>query len=201
MRKKVVKLLVAVTLIGGVALGVKISSLLPRKDYVKVTELPSRFMLSDNENYIQYQSGYDCAGYAAAYVLRHLGHDVEGVEIFRQMDKVSDGVNLPGVKGLFKQYGYRAKPLYGTIDTMKMNLVKGQPVIVHTVFIGDSTHYTVVVGYDEEYVYLADSAREKVNCFDSTTYNRKLTYQEFERIWKTDSYPMDNVYITVEKMK
>lgn len=194
------KFFIGVVLISVVVLGVKISSLLPRRDWVKVTDLPSQFMLPNNGNYIQYQSGYDCAGYASAYVLRHFGHDVNGAQVFSQMDKVSDGVNLPGMKGLFKQYGYRAQPLYGTLDTMKMHLVAGKPVIVHTAFIGDFTHYAVVVGYDEEHIYLVDSSREKSNCFDSNLYNRKLTYEQFEQIWQTDSYPMDNVYITVEKV-
>ncbi len=198
-KRRIRKIILVISLMGGVVLGIKISSLLPRKDRIKVAAIPSQFMIEDKDNYIQYQSGYDCAGYSAAYVLRHFGHDVEGVEIYNQMNKVSDGVNLPGMKGLFKKYGYRAKALYGDMDTMKTQLIKGTPVIVHTAFFGDSTHFAVVIGYDEEYVYLADSAREKANSFGDTVYNRRLTYHQFEKIWCTDSYPMNNVYIIVEK--
>ena len=184
-----------------IILGVIALKLLPKKDRILVTEVPEQFMIADVGNYIQYQGGQDCAGYASAYILRQLGYEIEGPELFEKMIKVSDGVNLYGVKEAFKQYDCKATAYYGNINTMKMHLAKGVPVMVHTAFTAyehGPTHFSVVVGYDEEFIYLADSASIKANCAESEQYNRKLTYEEFGRIWKTDSYPVDNVYVCIE---
>ena len=59
-------------------------------------------------------------------------------------------------------------------------------------------HYIAVVGYDEEYIYVADSTRPNTNIYDKKQYNRKLTYEQFEDIWSTGIYPVKNVYVTVD---
>ena len=81
------------------------------------------------------------------------------------------------------------------MDTMKARLSDGVPVIAFVSIPGD-THYTVVVGYDENFVYLADSISDDSNA-DGDWYNRKLSVREFEEIWTTTMYPVKNIYIVV----
>ena len=62
---------------------------------------------------------------------------------------------------------------------------------------GEDTHYAVVVGYDEQHIYLVDSLAENANASDAR-YNRVLTTENFEAVWKTGTLLPDNIYITLE---
>lgn len=46
-----------------------------------------------------------------------------------------------------------------------------------------------VVGYDENNIFLAESLSELMNC-NHEIYNRKLSYEEFERLWNTSMLKM-----------
>ena len=45
-------------------------------------------------------------------------------------------------------------------------------------------NYVPVVGYDETYIYLAESLPELVNC-ESEYYNRRVEIKEFKKLWNT----------------
>ena len=77
---------------------------------------------------------------------------------------------------------------------MKQRLTEGNPIIVFIRIPGD-THYAVVVGYDEQHIYLVDSLAENANASDAR-YNRVLTTENFEAVWKTGTLLPDNIYIT-----
>ena len=77
---------------------------------------------------------------------------------------------------------------------MKQRLSEGTPIIVFIRIPGD-THYAVIVGYDEQYMYLADSLAENANASDAR-YNRVLKTEDFEAVWKTGTLLPDNIYIT-----
>ena len=62
------------------------------------------------------------------------------------------------------------------------------------VAIPNDTHYVVVVGYDADYLYLADSLAA-----EGAPYNRKLPIEEFERVWKTKTLLPDNIYIVINE--
>ena len=53
-------------------------------------------------------------------------------------------------------------------------------------------------GYDKEYIYVADSTGPYTNIYGKKQYNRKLTYEEFEDLWNTHIYPVNNVYIAFD---
>ena len=131
---------------------VYLAALNPPRDNIKGAAFPPEFFCESNGNYVDAQTEGNCAAYAAAYVLRHLGEQTDGV-----------------------------------------------PVIVF-VDIPNDTHYVAVVGYDGQYVYLADSLAENRNA-DEKQYNRKLTTEEFESIWKTDTPFSENIYIVVSMGK
>lgn len=79
---------------------------------------------------------------------------------------------------------------------MKQRLAKGHPIIVFIQIPGD-THYAVVVGYDEQYIYLADSLAKNANASDAQ-YNRVLATEDFEAVWETETLLPANIYIVVK---
>lgn len=176
--------------------------LMPKKDHITVKDLPREYMILNEENRVKFQSGRDCSGYAVAYVLRHFGQEAEGPQIFEEMPKLFGKAELSCLQSVLKEYGYESTAYYGTIDTLKMQLTKGIPVIAFvTITLGSEVgkHYVAVIGYDEDYIYMADSTGAKTNIAVSPQYNRRLTYAEFEELWQTNSYPVNNIYIVTEK--
>lgn len=70
----------------------------PKFDDIYVSDLPESYMIINETNYVQFQDGLDCGGYATAYVLRHLGEDIQGDELYSNMAyKVGRGVSLRGI--------------------------------------------------------------------------------------------------------
>lgn len=172
----------------------------PKFDDIYVSELPESYMIINETNYVQFQGGLDCGGYATAYVLRHLGKDIQGDELYSNMAyKVGRGVSLRGIRKAFKDYGYQAVSYTGTIDTLKMQLQKGNPVVAFVTINQDGEHYVAVVGWDKNFLYLADSTGSASNTIGCLQYNRRVTYEQFEKLWKTYSYPVQNIYTVVEE--
>ena len=125
----------------------------PKSDEIYVSDLPESYMIINEANYVQFQDGLDCGGYATAYVLRHLGEDIQGDELYSQMwYKVGRGVSLRGIRKAFRDYGYQAVSYTGTIETMKMQLLKGTPVVAFVTINDDGEHYVAVVGWDKNYI-------------------------------------------------
>ncbi len=91
----------------------------------------------------------------------------------------------------------------GNINALKNEVSKGNPVIVmiRTYINKTWLHYVPVVGYDEQYVFIAESLEELVNC-DEQYYNRKIEIKEFKKLWNTSMVKMPlfrNSYITIEE--
>lgn len=127
---------------------------------------PEKNMITAN-NYFDYQSGYECSGYAAAYVLRSMGEEADGLTLYQNNPyKNTDGTVLPeGLVKFLEESGYKVNLCSGTIMQMKNDLSKGLPIIA---FVKTSPqesyyHYLPIVGYDEENIYAADSLRAYVN--------------------------------------
>lgn len=62
-------------------------------------------------------------------------------------------------------------------------------------------YYVPVVGWDESYIFIAESFRNLSNC-EEGYYNRKVTIEEFKRLWNTAGWKMPlyrNTYITAIK--
>ena len=169
----------------------------PPKDRITDLNYPPEFICDSGENRIDFQTGDNCAAYAAAFVLRRLGMQTDGERIAPEMGRIFGFVSADSIVRVFEKHGFSAKVYHGDVDTLKHRLVGGVPVIVFLSMPGD-THYAVVVGYDTQYFYLVDSLPENKNA-NGTQYNRKLTTEEFEKIWRTDTVLPDNVYIVVKR--
>lgn len=161
---------------------------------------PAAFMIKGN-NYIDYQNHYECSGYASAYVLRSLGEDVTGLELHGNFtNKNPDGSLPPGYLWQnLNAAGYKSKLLVGSLADLKYLVSRGTPVVV---LIRLNTfqpylHYIPVVGYDEETIYVADSLRYMANA-ENEDYNRAIPVEEFKELWKTDTFVLNNIFLTIK---
>lgn len=169
------------------------------KVYITIAT-PKEYMIT-SENYFDYQHRYECSGYASAYVLRSMGIEAEGVALYESFtDKNADGTLAPGfLWENLRNLGYQSKLLSGTVKDLEYNVSKGTPVIV---LIKEKAskpylHYVPVVGYDENYIYVADSLSYLANEKNQEHYNRKISVNDFKQLWENDIFFMDNIYITL----
>lgn len=171
----------------------------PPKDRIKDKDSASVFFCNNSNNHIDIQTGNNCASYATAYVLRSLGEQTDGEDIVPEMNRIFGFVSVKSIIQVLKNQGYVANAYSGNIDTLKQRLTNGVPIIVFISIPGD-THYAVVVGYDEQSIYLVDSFAENED-IDMSSYNRKVSNEEFEKIWRTDTILTDNIYIVIDNLQ
>lgn len=195
--KKVLIALLCILLISAVSGIVYISAVNPHRDNIQSSNIPAEFHCAENSSYIAYQTDGKCAAYASAYVLRCLGEQADGESLYPDIRRTFGFVSPGSIVKLFESRGYSAKAYCGDTDTLKQRISEGMPVIVF-ISIPQDTHYTAVTGYDSQYLYLADSLIENANA-DGKGYNRKLTYEDFEKVWKTDTVLSDNIYIVIKQ--
>ena len=140
------------------------------------------------ENRIDMQKGFQCSAFSTAYVLRHFDKEVDGGTLYSVMPhKMKSGYVYPkGVYDMLRSYGMKAKYCRGNLNALKVDLQKGNPVIVMIRVQKDKDwlHYVPVVGFDEEHVFLAESLSELINC-KNVLYNRRLRNEEFMQLWNT----------------
>ena len=183
-----------IIVIGGILLFTYIN---PPKDNIAAKVLPEEYFCDIGESYIDYQTAGNCAAYAAAYVLRCLGEQTDGEVIEPEMQRIFGFVPANSIVNVFENHEFIAEAYCGNIDSLKQRLTEGVPVIAFVDIPGD-THYVVVVGYDRQYIYLADSLEADKNA-EGNCYNRKLETAEFERIWRTATILTDNIYIAARR--
>lgn len=154
-----------------------------------VRKCKQRSYMIDTENRFEYQKDNECSGYSSAYVLRHLGIDIDGVTAYSQIPiKLAHG-NVPGIGIIILclKHKLKVRLRMGNLEALKDSVCKGNPVIVFTRSAVGSRflHYIAVVGFDEEYIYTADSVENHVNS-DSKLYNRRIPISDFKKIWQTN---------------
>ena len=140
------------------------------------------------ENRIDMQKEFQCSAFSTAYVLRHFDKEVDGGTLYSVMPhKMKSGYVYPkGVYDMLRSYGMKVKYCRGNLNSLKVDLQKGNPVIVMIRVQKDKNwlHYVPVVGFDEKHVFLAESLPELINC-RNVAYNRRLRNEEFLRLWNT----------------
>lgn len=173
---------------------------LKRKKYKKeyILNVPNR---------IDYQKNTECSGFAAAYVLRSLGVEVEGNDMYVKMPgKFWNGAVLTkNLRKVLRRYGYKVIYKKGNLDTLKSDLCEEKRVIAFLKTRPDKRwlHFVPIVGYDEENIFIAESMKTLENC-NETQYNRRLTNNEFLKLWNTRFIYMPfyiNTYLVIEPRK
>ena len=191
---------IAVILLAAVAAAYFIMEINPPKDDGGSAALPAAYFCETGGNYIAPQTDGNCAAYAAAnaaaYVLRHLGQRADGETVYPEIRRTLGFVSAKSIAAFFEAHGYTAQAYHGDVTSLKQRLTAGVPVIAFVSIPGD-THYLVVVGYDAQYLYLADSLARTAD--SGAAYNRRLTTAEFEAIWHTTTPLSDNIYIVVSR--
>ena len=151
------------------------------------------------ENEIQKQYRYECGAYSTAYVLRSLGEDVDSKEFYDSLEpKGKDGsVPYETMQAGAERYGYKLESGMISLAALKYEVSKGVPVIVGIeIAPGNSLpHFLPIVGYDDEYIYAAESVGRYAN-EKGDHYNRKIKINVFKELWKTDGH-YHNVAIRV----
>ena len=149
-------------------------------------KLKKECYLIGGDNYSEQQGKCECAGFSSAYVYRHLGMDVRGMDIYKEMPcKGPRGyVYCKGIVKLAKRHGLKAMLRTGNLKALKNAVAEGSPVIVMLRSRKGSRglHFVPVVGYDEEFIYLMDSVYSNRNAI-TANYNRKLSTRDFQKLW------------------
>ena len=149
---------------------------------------PSEYMIT-TENEIQKQYRYECGAYSTAYVLRSLGEDVDSKEFYDSVEpKGKDGsVTYEAMQAGVERYGYKLESGMISLAALRYEVSKGVPVIVGMeIAPGNSLpHFLPIVGYDDEYIYAAESVGRYAN-EKGDHYNRKIKINVFKELWKTD---------------
>ncbi len=176
---------------------------LPKLDFKK-GDFPEKFLIQQ-KNKIDIQNKYECAAFSTAYVLRHLGKEADGFEVYANIpSKMKTGHVYPkGIRTYLKQEGFETSYYKGNIHTLKMRISKGHPVIAFIKVDNKSNelHYVPVIGYDNDYLYIAESLEFLINCKEQNAiYNRKVAIGTFKHLWDTKKWRMpfySNTYITI----
>lgn len=154
----------------------------------KSKECPRREFVIKQSNKIDIQTGYQCAAYSVAYLLRHYEISANGSEIYTRIpDKMKNGCTYPkGIVHILQKYGFHVKYCSGNLNVLENEISKGNPVIIMIRVRKDKNwlHYVPVVGFNEQYIFIAESLSEMVN-YDGKHYNRRIEKEEFVRFWNT----------------
>ncbi|HEX2947557.1 MAG TPA: C39 family peptidase [Clostridia bacterium] len=180
---------------------VKAYYILPIMDQVHTREIPKSYNINVS-NRIDIQNNMECAAFSSAYILRHFGKEANGNELYKDYPKklIDGNISPKGIINFFTKNGYKVSFVRGDISTLKKQISRGVPVIVFIKVFRNKRylHYVPVVGYDDEYLYLADSLKFLINC-DMDNYNRKILIKEFEALWNTWIPFYKKTYILVDE--
>jgi ABC-type bacteriocin/lantibiotic exporter with double-glycine peptidase domain len=196
------KLMIVITvtlIIIGIILMIAYYYTIPKEDTID-TKSYRKSHLVKVKNRIDIQKNNECAAFSTAYILRHFGIEADGNNIYKRFTrKLLDGTIAP--KGILKYLSRNSFLAYfykGNTKSLKMQITKNTPVIVLIRVFSSKRylHYVPVVGYDEEYFYLAESLEFLKNC-DEAYFNRKVKVNEFEQLWRTWIPFYKNTYLTV----
>lgn len=178
-------------------------------DSVLMGALHLRFSMKCRKKFFilpqQIERIYKCSAFATAYVLRHWDIEKSGSSLYEIIPhKMKDGYVYPkGILKLLSLYGFKGKYCAGNMTALKNEISKGNPVIVLIRVQTDKNwlHFVPVVGYDEQYIFVAESLEELINCSEQY-YNRKIAIRKFRKLWDTSMLKMPfyrNTYIAVYK--
>lgn len=154
-------------------------------------ELKKDAFLITKPNHSENQGHVECSGFSSAYVYRHLGKPVKGMDLYKEMPcKAPKGrVYCRGIVRLAKRYGFHAKFHIGNLTALKNTVAKGVPVIamVRTRERSRALHFIAVVGYDEANIYAVDSVAGSRNA-KNEHYNRVIPINTFKKLWNTSLF-------------
>lgn len=148
------------------------------------------------------QGKNQCAAYSTAFVLRNLGKQAKGSEVYSKIPfkiPISGYVLPKGLISYLQSQGLRPIIYKGDLSSLKARLVQGNaPVIV---LVGNGLfwqHYMTLVGFDDDKseLYFVDSNRVNDENAELPG-NRTMTNDYFIKWWSNGLPVFNHVYITV----
>jgi len=173
---------------------------IPKKDGIDI-KYPKSFYLN-KQNRQERQSHNECSAYSTAFVLRHYGNEISGLQAYDKMKfKIPfSGYVLPkSIVECMNTYSFKCRIFKGNIETLKSRLAEGKPVIVEIGRGSKWQHYMTLVGYDSDKkeMYFFDSAKElRENANHSG--NRTMTEEEFLKVWDNGLPWFNHMYIAID---
>lgn len=171
--------------------------------YDKVSdELPNEYMISEKIDIVSQELSPRCMAYATAMAVNYLDDDISGDEVYYEFSQKGDngGVKPEVAVEWINERGKQSAQLYmGTLDALKTSVCKDVPVIICGSGSAEEyrPHAYLVTGYDEEFIYIADSAHPEAVDY----YNRKVTYEEFEAMWGPENEDDKFHHLFIEVVK
>lgn len=141
---------------------------------------------------IKMQQGPKCSAYSSSCLLRYYGKDIDADKLYRSFMKLPDGSAVPSSVAR----KIKAKiHTHGKISDIEKQIDDKKPVLVLIYYDKtpgwDNLHYVLVTGYDDEYIYIADSLHGSGERY----YNRAVKRDIFEVMWNTSkSFPVRLFY-------
>lgn len=159
-------------------------------------EIPEKYFAKISDNRIFSQGYNQCGAFSSSFVLRNLGVEVYGGDIYGSMTpKMKNGYLLPdALISLFKKNGFKAILRRGNLEDLKRQLLKGKPVIVVIGRGFNWQHYIVVTGFDKDNIYTVDSLLN----YSEGSYNKKYSNFEFTKLWNNELPIFNSLYIDIE---
>lgn len=148
------------------------------------------------------QGKNQCAAYSTAFVLRNLGKQAKGIEVYAKIPfkiPISGYVLPKGVISYLQSQGLKPMIYKGDLSSLKARLVQGMaPVIV---LVGNGffwQHYMTLVGFDDgkSELYFVDSNKGNDENAELPG-NRTMTNDYFSKWWSNGLPVFNHVYITV----
>lgn len=131
---------------------------------------------------IRTQVGPRCSAYAASCLLRYEGKNSDPVELYKLFAKLPDGSALPRAVGRKIEYKMKTR---GTLSDIEKMIDEDHPVLILGFYDEDAgfnnLHYMLVTGYDDDFIYLADSLERPGALF----HNREIPREVFLKMWDT----------------
>lgn len=161
-------------------------------------DYPAEYLIETQFHRHERQQGNSCGGYASAYLLRTLGVDVSGQEVYDRLDyKITAGLVLPqGILNYLDAAGYPATLYQGNLEQLKTRLHEtGHPIVVLVGSGMEYQHYIALVGYDEKQLYFFDSNQPEN---PDAIYNSVLSNAEFASLWENIIPGFERIYIVAE---
>ncbi|GEM_PF-661872 len=182
----------------GLTPSVLLKQSLPQKDTI-AANFPDSYLI-ETSNYFEPQGTNQCGGFASAFVMRHFGQDCSGEDVYNRLDaKLSSGYVLPqAILDYFDDAHYQIALYQSDLTRLKTRVAQGDPVIILMGQGGSWQHYAVVVGYDEENIYLFDALKQTVS--DNAYYNRSMPTAYFEQLWNNGLPFFERACFAIKKM-
>jgi len=197
-RSKIAILIIICCLVGMVY----VLSPFPSKDSISLVYNQEFYLPVYND--FELQEGNSCAAYSAAFILRNLGINATGADVYAEIPFKDPFIGYVSTKGLilYLQTQGLAPMIYkGDLTTLKARLTQdASPIIV---LIGEGVswqHYVTLLGFDDDKneLYFFDSNEENDKNAELPG-NRTMEQDDFLNLWNNGLPVFNRVYIATGK--